>query len=87
MGSILAAILDIYIYIIIAYVVFSWLFAFNIVNPRNQIVSTIYEFCWKLVDPPLAYIRQVLPSLGGIDLSPIILLLGVHLLRGVVIGL
>jgi YggT family protein len=74
-------ILAIYTYVVIASAVFSWLFAFNIVNPRNQIVSSIYEVCWRLTEPVLGRIRSVIPAIGGLDLSPVILLLAIYLLR------
>lgn len=74
-------ILAIYTYIVIASVVFSWLFTFNIVNPRNQIVASIYEVCWKLTEPLLSRIRNFLPAMGGMDLSPIVLLLGIFFVR------
>lgn len=75
-------VLELYLFVVIAYVVFSWLFAFNIVNPRNQIVASVYEICWKLTDPVLSRIRAFLPSMGGIDLSPIVLFFGIYLIRG-----
>ncbi|WP_180966921.1 YggT family protein [Cohaesibacter celericrescens] len=87
MGEILASILQIYMYVVIAYAVFSWLFAFNIVNPRNQLVATIYEVCWKLVDPVLSKIRQVIPTMGGMDFSPIVLLFAVSILSNLVRGM
>ena len=74
-------ILAIYTYIVIASAVFSWLFAFNIVNPRNQIVASIYEICWRLTEPLLSRIRSILPAVGGMDLSPIVLLLGIFFVR------
>ena len=74
-------ILGIYTYIVIASAVFSWLFAFNIVNPRNQIVSSIYEVCWRLTEPLLSRIRSIIPAMGGLDLSPIVLLLGIFFVR------
>ncbi|SNY90576.1 YggT family protein [Cohaesibacter sp. ES.047] len=74
-------VLAIYTYIVIATAVFSWLFAFNIVNPRNQIVSTIYEVCWRLTEPILSRIRGIIPVMGGLDLSPIVLLLAIFFVR------
>ena len=74
-------ILAIYVYIVIASAVFSWLFAFNIVNPRNQIVASIYEVIWRLTEPVLSRIRSFLPVMGGMDLSPIVLLLGIFFIR------
>lgn len=77
--------LDIYWWIIIASAVFSWLYAFNVVNPRNQFVGSIGNFLYKVTEPVLAPIRRVLPDLGGIDISPIILLLILFFLRQFII--
>lgn len=74
-------ILSIYTFIVIAVVVFSWLFAFGIVNPRNQIAASIYEVCTKLTEPLLSRIRNFIPPIGGLDLAPIILLLGIFFVR------
>ncbi len=73
--------LDLYWWIIIASAVFSWLYAFNVVNPRNQIVSTIGNFLFRITEPALRPIRRILPDLGGIDISPIILLLIIFFIR------
>ena len=73
--------LDLYWWIIIASAVFSWLYAFNVVNPRNQIVSTIGNFLFRITEPALRPIRRFLPDLGGIDISPIILLLLIFFIR------
>ncbi len=66
----------IYWWIIIASAVFSWLHAFNVVNTRNQFVALFGDFLYRLTEPALRPIRRFLPDLGGIDISPIILLLG-----------
>ena len=73
--------LDLYWWIIIASAIFSWLFAFNVVNPRNQVVNTIGNALYRLTEPALRPIRRILPDLGGIDISPIILLLLLFFLR------
>lgn len=73
--------LDIYWWIIIASAVFSWLFAFNVVNSSNQFVGMIAEFLYKATEPALRPIRRFMPDLGGIDISPIILLLIIFFLR------
>jgi YggT family protein len=67
--------LQLYIWIIIAAAVLSWLVAFNVVNTRNAFVSTLGEAVHRLTEPVLRPIRNVLPSLGGIDISPIIVIL------------
>ncbi len=79
--NLLDLVLELYTYVLIAYIVFSWLFTFNIVNPRNQIVAGVYELCWKLTDPVLSRVRAFLPPMGGFDLSPIVLFLGIYFVR------
>ncbi len=73
--------LGLYTWIIIASAVFSWLFAFNVVNPNNRFVGMIGETLYRLTEPALRPIRRILPDLGGIDISPIILLLLIMFLR------
>jgi YggT family protein len=67
--------ITLYIWILIAAAVLSWLVAFNVVNPYNQVVRTIGEVLHRLTEPLLRPIRNLLPSLGGLDLSPVILIL------------
>lgn len=78
-------VLQLYTYVIVAAAIFSWLYAFNVVNPRNQVVSMIGNMLYQLTEPLLRPIRQILPSMGGLDLSPIVLLLGVFLLQQVIV--
>ncbi|MBN9071630.1 MAG: YggT family protein [Rhizobiales bacterium] len=73
--------LSIYWWILIASAIFSWLYAFNVVNPRNQVVGMIGDFLYRATDPVLRPIRRVLPDLGGIDVSPIVVLLIIYFLR------
>ncbi len=73
--------LDIYWWLIIASAIFSWLYAFNVVNPRNQFVMTIGNSLFRVTDPALRPIRRFMPDLGGIDVSPIILLLVIFFIR------
>ena len=68
-------ILKLYSYVVIANVVISWLIAFNILNTQNRFVYSILELSNRLTDPILNKIRQFLPNLGSLDISPIILLL------------
>jgi YggT family protein len=63
-----------YIYILIAAAVLSWLVAFNIVNTRNPVVAGIGEFLYRITEPALRPIRNAMPNLGGIDISPMILI-------------
>ena len=67
--------IDIYIWILIISAILSWLIAFNVINTRNQFVSVIADALYRLTEPALRPIRRFLPNLGGIDISPIILIL------------
>ncbi|WP_029062615.1 YggT family protein [Labrenzia sp. DG1229] len=77
--------LELYTYVIIASAIFSWLYAFNIVNSSNQIINSIGRVLYNLTEPALRPIRRFMPDLGGIDISPIVLLLGIIFLRQIII--
>ena len=77
----IVTILDIYFWLVIAMAVLSWLIAFNVINTRNQVVSMVWDMLVRLTEPVLAPIRRVLPNFGGIDVSPVILLLLIGFLR------
>jgi YggT family protein len=68
-------------WLILASVVMSWLFAFNIVNANNPTVRQLARGLARLTEPLLSPIRRILPNLGGLDLSPIVLLVGMEFLR------
>jgi YggT family protein len=70
----ISLLLTLYIYVLVAAAVLSWLIAFNVVNPRNQFVSMVGEFLYRITEPVLRPIRNRLPNLGGIDISPIIVI-------------
>ena len=74
-------IINLYIWVLIIHVVISWLVAFNILNTGNRLVYSILEISYRLTNPPLNYIRRFLPNLGSIDISPVILILGLIFLR------
>lgn len=76
---------NLYWWIILASVVLSWLLAFGIVNGSNQYVRQIGYGLNRMTEPVLAPIRRILPNLGGLDLSPIILLVGMEFLRRFII--
>jgi YggT family protein len=71
----ISTLIQLYIWILIASAVLSWLVAFNVVNPHNNVVRTIGEALYRLTEPALRPIRNVLPSLGGLDISPVILII------------
>ena len=74
-------VIDIYTWIVIASAIMSWLVAFGVVNTRNQVIRFVVDFLYRVTEPVLRPIRRVLPNLGGIDISPVILLLLLFFLR------
>jgi len=74
-------ILNIYFWIILATVVMSWLVAFGIMNRQNQYVRQIEYALHRLTEPVLGPIRRIMPDLGGLDISPIIVLIGIQFLQ------
>ena len=80
----LDSIITIYLWIIIINALLSWLVAFNILNTQNRFVFSVLEATYKLTDPALNKIRRFIPMFGSIDVSPIILILGLMFLRNLV---
>lgn len=76
--------LQIYVYLLIAAAILSWLIAFGIVNTRNHAVATVGDFLYRITEPALRPIRNVLPNLGGIDISPVILILIIVLIQRII---
>ena len=78
-------VISLYIWILIINAIISWLVAFNVLNTSNRFVYSILDVSYKLTDPPLNYIRRFLPNLGSIDISPIVLILGLMFLRNLIL--
>ena len=76
--------LNIYVWLLIASAVLSWLIAFNVVNTRNQFVAMLWDFLYRITEPALGPIRRVMPNLGGIDISPVILILIIFFIQRVI---
>lgn len=68
-------IIDLYTWVVIIGVIMSWLIHFNVINLGNQFVRMIYEVVVRLTEPLLAPIRRLMPDLGGVDISPVLLIL------------
>ena len=83
--DVLLVALDMYRWVVIGAAVLSWLIAFNAVNIRNDLVRSLWNLLDALTTPLLRPIRQFLPNIGGIDISPIILLLLIMLVENVII--
>ena len=76
--------LNLYIWLLIAAAILSWLIAFNVVNMRNPAVAMVGDFLYRITEPALRPIRNFIPDLGGIDISPVILILIIIFLRHVI---
>ncbi len=85
-ANLIFTIIDLYWWVVIAMAVMSWLVALDVVNTRSRVVHSLWNALNALTEPVLRPIRSVLPSLGGMDISPIILLLVLQFLRNLVAG-
>ena len=80
----LDTVITIYLWVIIINALLSWLIAFNILNTQNRFVFSVLDTTYKLTDPVLNKIRRFIPTFGSIDISPVILILGLMFLRNLV---
>ncbi|MCX7358230.1 MAG: YggT family protein [Alphaproteobacteria bacterium] len=78
--ELIRAILGLFSFILIVYVVISWLYAFDIVDRRNQFIRSTWEFCARITDPVLRPLRRLIPPIAGVDLSVLVLLLLINFL-------
>jgi YggT family protein len=83
----LNTVLGLYLWVVIIGAVMSWLVAFDVINLRNRFVATIYDTCERLTTPALNPIRKVIPNLGGVDLSPVALIIAIQFLQNFAVPL
>ena len=81
----ISLLLTLYIYVLFAAAIMSWLIAFNVVNPRNQFVAMLADFLFRITEPVLRPVRNLLPNLGGIDISPVIVILIIVFIQSVIL--
>jgi len=81
----IALVIDLFIWVVIASAILSWLIAFNVVNTSNRFVYSVADMLYRITEPALRPIRSILPNLGGIDISPVILILLLLFIRDVVL--
>jgi YggT family protein len=79
-------ILFLYFLVVVIYVILHWLDSFRVINSQNRFVYAAMDFCWRLTRPALDPIRRVMPNLGGLDISPVILILAIEFLRRFIAG-
>jgi len=81
LAELIYIVLDLYKWCLIVFVILSWLIAFNVVNTYNRFVFSVNDFLYKITEPALRPIRRILPNLGGVDISPVILILIIWFLQ------
>ncbi len=81
LARLIDTVIDIYTWIVIAGAIMSWLVAFGVVNINNKFIRMVVDVLYRLTEPVLRPIRRILPNLGGVDISPVILLLGLFFVR------
>ncbi len=79
--TIIDIVLNLYMWCLIATAILSWLAYGGVLNTRNKFVYAVSDFLYRITEPALRPIRRVVPYVGGIDLSPLVLILLIHLLR------
>lgn len=79
-------VLGLYIMIVVGQVILSWLVNFNVVNTSNRFIYMVGDFFHRATEPALRPIRRVMPNLGGLDISPVLLILGLMFLRQLVVN-
>lgn len=82
--DVILMLLNLYVWLLIAAAVLSWLIAFNVINVRNQFVGMIGDFLYRITEPVLRPIRGMMPNLGGLDVSPVILILIIYFIQQVI---
>jgi YggT family protein len=78
-------ILEIYKWVVILAVIVTWLVQFNVINTRHRFVATVIDFLYRITEPALRPLRRIIPAVGGIDLSPIVLLLAIWVVQEFII--
>jgi YggT family protein len=81
----LSTLITLYIYVIIAGAVMSWLIAFNVVNPYNPFVRSVWQMLNAFTEPLLRPIRRFMPDMGGVDISPVVLILSCVFVQSVLL--
>lgn len=84
--SLILHVLNLILYLVMAWAIMSWLLAFNVINYHNAFVRRLWEILDALTEPLVRPIRRILPNLGGVDISPVILGLGIVFLQDLIIA-
>ena len=82
--QLLDSLISLYLWCLFIFVILSWLINFGIVNTQNRFIYLLMDFLYKITEPALRPIRRFVPNFGGIDISPIILVLGLIFVRNLI---
>ncbi len=85
LANLIDTILTLYIIVLLASVIMSWLVSFRVLNTQNQFVFTLIRFLYRITEPPLRPIRKIIPNLGGLDISPVILVIILYFIRDIIV--
>jgi YggT family protein len=85
--TLVSTIVDLYVFALIVFIVVNWLIQFNVINSSNRFVYLVMDFLYRITEPLLRPIRSVLPNLGGIDISPVVLVLLLTFARNLLVEL
>ena len=85
LATLIDTVIQIYIYLLIASAIMSWLIALNVINVRNRAVYYILSFLYRVTEPVLRPIRRIIPSIGGIDISPVIVIIALYFIRQLIV--
>ena len=80
-------VIGIYIWLVIASAVLNWLATFKVINTQNRVIYLVGDFLYRITEPALAPIRRVIPNLGGIDISPVVLILALIFIRNLLLDI
>ena len=85
LATLIDTVVQIYIYLLIASAVISWLTTLNVINVRNRAVYVAMSFLYRITEPVLRPIRRIIPSIGGIDVSPVVVIILLHFVRQLIV--
>ncbi len=75
------SILNLYVYVLIAGAILSWLVSFDVINPHNRLVRMVGDFSYRITEPALRPLRRILPMMGGLDLAPLALIFIIYFIQ------
>jgi YggT family protein len=85
LASLVDTVITLYIILLVVSAVLSWLVTFNVLNTQNRLVHGLLGFLYRVTEPALRPIRRIIPAMGGMDFSPIILIIALYFIRDLIV--